>query len=93
MCHGDTTLGMYEWWDHTITPYPQNVIHGPHVCAKWDRLSSWAVGHSFQPWGDIVVHPDTGKLPRSNMISHVLTPRICRQGTVATEEVFGDRGN
>ena len=61
MCSADMTMVMYEWWEET--PYPQSVIHTPHLCAKWDRLSKWAHQNSERALGDIVRHPITGEVP------------------------------
>lgn len=53
MCHADMTLLPTEWWDEEEVP--QIVVHAPHVCANWNQLSSWAVEHSFHPWGNGLV--------------------------------------
>ena len=61
MCQPDLTVLPLEWWEET--PVPQNVIHTPHVCANWDRLSSWAVQRSFTPFGTGMIRPpDTALL-------------------------------
>jgi len=61
MCHADMALIAYEWWEES--PYPQNVIHTPHLCANWEKLSTWAIENSFSPYSEIIRNPLTGKVP------------------------------
>ena len=59
MCHADMSLLPLEWWEETSVP--QNVIHTPHRCANWDRVSRWAAEHSFTPFkGEVIRKPRHG---------------------------------
>ena len=59
MCQPDMTVAAYEWWPNS--PYPQIIPQSEHVCANWDRITTWLQAHSFPLRGDILRHPVTGQ--------------------------------